>query len=73
MTHRSPSYRSSECCNADCHLGTVTEPCWGEVEVVDEEYDEQDYYWVHACQGHKILWDGIPYVPESVESPDESS
>ena len=70
MASRSPSYRPSECCNADCHLGTETEPCWGEVEVVDEEYDEQDSYWVHACQGHKGLWEHLPY---SVESPDEPS
>lgn len=31
------------------------EVCWGEVNVVDEEYTDDEHWWIHACQGH---WSG---------------
>lgn len=67
MTYRSPSYRPAECCNAECPHDREDEPCWGEVEVIDEHYTEDDSWWVHACQGHKGVYEGHPYEPEVQE------
>lgn len=65
MLHRSPSYRPSECCNADCFHGSESEPCWGEVVVVGEEYSQDDHWWIHVCQGHLECYDGDwKYRPE---------
>lgn len=47
-----------------CRYENPSEPCWGPVELVDEDYDEEtgEYSWVHACSGHCGCWDGEPYV-----------
>ena len=65
-TYHSPSYRPSECCNADCLSDSEKEPCWGVVVVVAEDsFGDDDYYWVHQCEGHINYYDGdCKYVPE---------
>ena len=63
--YRSASYRASECCRADCPHDSEKEPCWGTVVVVGEDGGGEDYYWVHACEGHRNCYagDGV-YVSE---------
>jgi hypothetical protein len=53
-TQPAPSYNPSSCCGAHCfrYKGYPDEPCWGEVEVIEEEMDGDDWWWIHACQGH---------------------
>ena len=50
------SYKSTECCvDGDCYMldSEENEPCWGQVTVVAKEYtDDDDYWWIHACEGH---------------------
>lgn len=42
------------CCNyGSCwNERDEAEPCWGVTEAIDEEYTEDDYWWIHGCQGH---------------------
>lgn len=63
----SPTYDPSTCCGSDCFAdgNEEDEPCWGPVRVIEEEYSGDDWYWVHACEGHKedyII--GGAYIPE---------
>jgi hypothetical protein len=72
MENKSESYKVSECCGADCDLlgCRENEPCWGEVDVVDEccTEDYSDCWWVHACEGHRdTVTDGKAYIPEPKE------
>lgn len=57
----------NRCCGADCWAEHWLEeyggPCWGDVEVIDEEYTDDDYWWIHACEGHANGYGG-PYIPE---------
>ena len=57
----SETYNPSACCGDDCWIHNIGDerylPCWGDVEVVGEEGGGDDYYWVHACQGHKDMYD----------------
>jgi hypothetical protein len=71
MPFYSKSYNAASCCGDDCsynYLSTEGEPCWGEVEVVGEDYSEYDWTWYHACQGHHNFyddaWDNPKYIPE---------
>ena len=53
-------------CGASCFFEKSDEPCYGEVETVDETYSEDgDYDWIHACQGHINCFMGGPYIPDS--------
>lgn len=59
-----PSYKTADCCkDKDCDWldATSTEPCYGQVTVVDEIYTEDDCWWVHACEGHAGVTDGEKY------------
>ena len=52
------------CCpSIKCVDDSAEAPCWGDVYVVDEDYDGDDYYWVHACEGHADVRMGVPYRP----------
>jgi len=59
-----------ECdCGSDCVYFEMNdnEPCWGEVEAVDEQYTEDysDYWWIHVCEGHYDKYAGWgDYVPK---------
>jgi hypothetical protein len=70
MTDRivSKTYNPKACCNSDCYAldcnKNQDEPCWGDVEVIDEIVYDDDWSWIHACQGHKSCWEGKPYIPE---------
>ena len=69
MHHKSKTYKSATCCSEDCtyaHSSTEEEPCWGEVEVVDEvcTEDYSDCWWIHACEGHRDLCEGGKYIKE---------
>jgi hypothetical protein len=66
---KSESYKISDCCGADCNFenNSSDEPCWGEVEVVGEEYNDEDYWWIHACQGHLYIDWGEKYKRENHE------
>lgn len=56
------SYRPGACCGDDCWaIYRDDEPCWGDVEVIDEVVCGSDWAWVHGCQGH--LDQEKPYVP----------
>lgn len=54
-TEPSPSYRQADCCSTtDCnYLSTPNQPCWGQVECVEDYFENDDHYWVHACEGHR--------------------
>lgn len=55
---KSPSYKVV-CCNADCWFedyATEDQPCWGDVDAIPSE---DDWTWIHACQGHRNYdWTG---------------
>lgn len=53
-------------CGASCPYASEKEPCWGEVNVLGEEpAGDGDYYWVHACEGHKdVYYECSGYKPE---------
>jgi|CXWL01.1.fsa_nt_gi hypothetical protein len=68
----SSSYKTAICCyGVNCyHIddSTENEPCWGAVGVVDEvSYGEDDYGWVHGCEGHAECWGGGDYIKEQPE------
>lgn len=64
MGFRLPSYQSARCCrNTHCPHDSEEEPCWGEVDVRGEDSWGEDWYWIHACEGHAGLWEGEPYKP----------
>lgn len=53
-------YNPDACCGADCfaHGLNPDEPCWGDVHVAAEEAcGDDDYYWVHECEGHTDCYD----------------
>jgi hypothetical protein len=76
MPDQSPSYNPKACCGSECYLWGDAEdrPCWGDVEVVGEVYmeaepeEDSEYWWIHACQGHKDVYDGGDYHPEEDKS-----
>ena len=41
----------SECCGSPCSF--EDESCEGEISVIDEEYTEEDSWWIHACEKHE--------------------
>jgi len=61
----SKSYKKCSC-QDDCYaLGMhEDEPCWGNVNAIDEVQEWIDWDWVHACQGHKAKYDGGDYKKE---------
>ena len=60
-----PTYNPDSCCGSDCCYEWIDdEPCWGDVEVVD---DLDDVGWVHACKGHYEKYDGGDYIPSPEE------
>lgn len=56
----SASYGRQRCCFADCvHLNRKDdEPCWGEIFVTDEVYNDEDSWWIHECEGHYGCYSG---------------
>jgi hypothetical protein len=53
----SKSYNPGACCGGHCFKYQWDEgPCWGDVEVIDEEWTEEDSWWIHSCQGHKNMY-----------------
>lgn len=68
MELKSDSYNPSYCCvGADCYkfgINNENEPCWGNVMVIDKIQYDDDYSWVHACQGHWDSYDGGVYLKE---------
>ena len=64
MGWKLPSYfRLERCCNAECLLGSLRQPCWGRVIVADELYGEElsEAYWSHRCEGHSGQYMPSPY------------
>jgi len=50
-------------CGAPCDFEKEDEPCWGDINAVDEVYDDDGYYeWIHACEGHRQCSMGGPYI-----------
>lgn len=69
-TIASPSYNPGACCNSDCFAYDDDRgKCWGDVSVIDEVYSDTDYEWIHACEGHKEMWNNSigKYIPEPIE------
>lgn len=65
---KSKSYKQADCCgDNDCNLlgYNDNEPCWGQVRVQDEEWTEDDYWWIHRCEGHDIWADSYVKEPEN--------
>jgi hypothetical protein len=61
----SVTYIKAQCCNEDCYAIDNEEPCWGDTQAIDEEYyGDDDYYWVHACEGHQDKYHGGDYIEE---------
>jgi len=54
-------------CGAGCPYEDKNsdEPCWGPVHAVDEIYSEDDWWWIHACEGHHDKADGGEYIKET--------
>lgn len=51
----------AECCGASCfaeHQQDQLGKCWGKVKVIDEEHNDEDHWWIHACQGHCEMYSG---------------
>lgn len=44
-------------CESDCvYAGTLNEPCWGRVRVVDTlPIDNESVLLLHACEGHATV------------------
>jgi len=70
-----PTYIPAECC-APGHCvahDTASEPCYGQVDVIDREYDDEGgYTWIHACEGH-ARWPGPYQTPPSSHASAETS
>jgi hypothetical protein len=52
---------TDRCCGADCvyeYDQAKYGQCWGRVQAVDEEYDDEDHWFVHACEGHYEMYPG---------------
>ena len=60
---KSKSYKEASCCqDCNCHLLDVyeQETCWGQVTVIAEDYTEDDYWWIHSCEGHEdCVYSGV--------------
>ena len=50
----SKSYNPKSCCGGHCfrYGSGDDEPCWGDVEVIDNLYDDENEEWLHSCKGH---------------------
>jgi hypothetical protein len=67
-----PSYNPNACCGDHCYefyagveAQDGADPCWGDVEAIDEYLDGDDgFIWIHACRGHRDTWDGGAYIPK---------
>ena len=60
MENISNKYDPDSCCGEDCifYGKNPKEPCWGQVDVVDEiETVDGDWEWIHECEGHDDCWD----------------
>ena len=61
------AYQPCEC-GEDCGYLNVKDAgeCWGEVQQVDEEYNEEtgDCMKIHVCEGHEDYYRGKPYIPK---------
>ena len=64
--NKSGSYKIAECCGDDCYaIDNEEEVCWGEVSVIgSESFTDDDYYWVHACEGHVEKYHAGDYIEE---------
>lgn len=61
---------TSTCCGSTCQFAVEGEPCWGEIRAVDEDYYGDEWYWVHACEGHAGCNSGHPYESGPAPRPD---
>lgn len=68
----SSSYRPCQC-GFDCsYLGDPLGPCWGQVNMAEEWWDEDGgLTQVHACAAHACVWaiSYAPYLPEAQARP----
>lgn len=66
---KAPSYKRANCCGDECVLLDVydDQPCWGQVVVIGEDTWDNDWCWVHACEGHAMHREGVQYIPEPKE------
>lgn len=58
------TYVRAYCCNEDCYAIDYDTECWGETEVITEEYSDDDHWWIHACKGHQDYYNGGDYIEE---------
>lgn len=63
-------YKQATCCSGIdcCFLGENPEqPCWGQVKVVDNEYDgDGGEIYIHCCEGHEGMTMGGEYIEKPV-------
>jgi hypothetical protein len=65
------AYRPCEC-GGHCFRYFVAgdkDPCWGRTVATDDrpytdEDGNEDWVWVHACQGHMEVYEGGRYTPD---------
>ncbi len=59
------SYQSCQC-GINCNYldQDENEPCWGFVQAVDKVVSEDNYDWVHVCEGHDALYHSGEYRRE---------
>lgn len=61
---KSTEYEPCHCGDGCDLVGSDEGPCWGEVRAVAEDcWDEGDYFWVHACEGHAYFHVAGKYIP----------
>lgn len=56
--NNAPEERCRCCCNSECTFSYDEEndPCEGPLSVVDEESNDDDWYWIHCCEKHKAKY-----------------
>ncbi len=60
--YRLPSYKPCKYDGIDCDLSTPDEPCWGEVMITSDFFDEEQ---LHTCEGHSFCLSS-PYWPSNL-------
>jgi hypothetical protein len=63
------SNRTACGCVDPCSFEDMDGKCWGTIEVVAEEYNDEDHWWIHECEGHEGYYDNRErkYKPQPIE------
>ncbi len=50
-------------CGASCDWEDTGKPCYGKIEAIEELRSDDDFYWMHACEGHQNMYENKGYIP----------